>query len=76
MAGFSQEDRLNKEIQNNCGSEETSVIDEDRTASYLSDFREKESIEDILSDVDDDGKRKAENGLADRNNSFALGRKR
>ena len=76
MAGFSQEDRLNKEIQNNCWSEETSVIDEDRTASYLSDFREKESIDDILSDVDDDGKRKAENGLADRNNSFALGRKR
>jgi hypothetical protein len=76
MAGFSQEDRLNKEIQNNCGSEETSVIDEDRTASYLSDFREKESIEDILSDVDDDGKRKADIGLADRNNSFALGRKR
>lgn len=71
MAGFSQQDRLNKEVQNNCGSEQTSVVDEDRTASYLSDFREMESVEDILSDVEDDFKLKGDQNIADKNNTYA-----
>ena len=71
MAGFSQQDRLNKVVQNNCGSEQTSVVDEDRTASYLSDFREMESVEDILSDFEDDLKLKGDQNIADKNNTYA-----
>ena len=51
MHGFSVEDQR-EENRISC-SQESSVKD-DRTVSYVSDFREKESIEDLLSNVEDD----------------------
>jgi hypothetical protein len=58
MQGFSQEDRLREEAAQRSESDQNSYKNDDRTASYLSDFREKESIEDILSEPDGDDLKK------------------
>ena len=52
MHEFSSEDRRNADGDNYTASDRSSSKDGRRTASYLSDFREKESLEDILSDTE------------------------